>query len=99
MEEVIHVDRGDPLTIIKPDFCPHCHKGISPVVREQTILNNHDLFWLYVCFQCPVCQEAFFCSYSLNISNRFDVSRLSHKQLYYSQIIGGCGVVRTFPRK
>lgn len=49
----------------KPDTCPSCGKGISPIIKDSVIIPSHNVLNLYVALQCPVCNAVFFAGYYL----------------------------------
>ena len=96
MKDTLKIDKNTNINIETPDTCPHCQKGIKPVV---TTFFDDDYFnqaFLYVVFKCPVCQQIFFAKYYLETWGSFTTLNLRDYSLHPSEIIGGHGLVKEF---
>lgn len=81
------------IKINKPPQCPHCEKGIDAKPVDWFIEDKHGaVHFLYVAMKCPMCEEVFWAKYQADVFRFMNYDQ----PLYWSQIIGGDGLVREF---
>lgn len=82
------------LELITPDQCPCCHKMIVPFLIDSIPASaNYDGPDIYCAFRCPGCNHVFWAKYS------FDNENFSSQSIAYSEIIGGEGLLKDFPKE
>lgn len=83
-KEVIKIKKHE-LCIIKPNICPHCDKGIDPIIINKFPYRFYDLCNIIVTLKCPCCEQVFFVKYQINTM----MFGCMQNKLYPLEIIGG----------
>lgn len=74
--------KGCQVSIIKPNTCAYCDKGIDPIIINKFAYKYYDQNNIVVTYQCPCCEQIFFAMYPITLGNNLAL-------LYYYEIIGG----------
>lgn len=83
-KEVIKIQKHK-LCIIKPNTCPHCDKGIDPIIINKFPYRFYDLCNIIVTLKCPCCEQVFFAKYQINPMS----FGCFQDELHYFEVIGG----------
>lgn len=99
MNEIIKIDKNESIKVDKPNTCPHCQKGINPVIVETIFDDFHNQPFLYIAFKCPVCEQIFFAKYFLGACGGPAFLNLPDFIFHFSEIIGGHGLIKQFSKE
>ena len=99
MDVTIKINKNRSIRVDKPNICPHCQKGIDPVVIKTILDRFYDQAVLYIVFKCPVCQQVFFGKYFIGPFSAISLLNIHDFALHPSEIIGGHGLVREFSKE
>ena len=80
------------MLVLAPDECPHCHKGIDPIVLDVLpVSGGTKAPVVFVAYQCPVCEDVFWAKY-FYLEEEYLTQRMM-----FTEIIGGEGLTKDFP--
>lgn len=99
MNEIIRIDKSRSIKVDKPNTCPHCQKGIDPIIIKTILDGFYDQAVLYVVFKCPVCQQVFFGKYFIGPFSAPSLFNIQDFALHPSEIIGGHGLNKEFSKE
>ncbi|MBO8426245.1 MAG: DUF4145 domain-containing protein [Firmicutes bacterium] len=98
MIDTIRLDKTRTIEINKPNTCPHCDKGMAPVVVGCIRFESFQQPFIYVCFECSICEQVFFAKYSIPTYDEFTYS-YEENVIGYCELLGGHGLTREFPKE
>ena len=90
----INFDKTRKIKIYKPNLCPHCDKGIEPIIVGWIPFESFQQLFIYVCFKCPICEQVFFAKYYIS-TYEFTYS-CGENAIFYSELLGGHGLNKEF---
>ena len=97
MIDTIHLSKTRKIAIYKPNTCPHCDKGIDPVIVGSIPFESFQQPFIYVCFKCPICEQVFFAKYY--ISTYEFTNSYGENAIGYCELLGGHGLNKEFSKE
>ena len=97
MIDTIHLSKTRKIAIYKPNTCPHCDKGIDPVIVGSIPFESFQQPFIYVCFKCPICEQVFFAKYYIPTYG-FTYS-YEENAIGYCELLGGHGLNKEFSKE